>query len=160
VSVSAADGTFVIEALERGGDLVVCLLEELVLVAREECVVAIAHGRAAQIAERVVHRVARDRAVRDRDQLVRAVREKSRSAVHHMHADAVAVRVWLGRRDDRAHRDFGKFSDAPQRLLDLPLFQLELLRIGDVLVRAAAAAGEVFAFRLRTVGRRRDDRDE
>ena len=90
--------------------------------------------------------------MRDRDQLVRAVREKSRAAVHHMHADAVAVAEGVRGGDDRAHRDVREFAHAPEGLLDLRGLDRELPRVGDVLVAASAAAPEIRASRRDAIG--------
>ena len=77
-----------------------------------------------------------------------------------MHADAIAIFVRRGRGNDGPHRHFGKAPDPPQRLLDLPGLDRELLLVGEMLVAASTTASEVRAGRFDPIRRRLIDGNE
>ena len=63
-----------------------------------------------------------------------------------MHGDAVAIRVLARRRDNRPHGNVLQFADSLERMAHLSPFNRKLVFVIDVLVRAAAASSEIWAF--------------
>lgn len=74
--------------------------------------------------------------------------------------EAVAIAVGLRARDDRLDHGGSEAADAPQQVGDLFVLQLQLRRIGEVLILAAAALHVVAALRLDAVGRGCDDLEQ
>ena len=110
---------------------------------RAQGVVTVARAPGAERGQLVVHRGFGDRAAFDVDQPMRVVPEKTDDAVLDVDRDAVAIFVLLRRRNDWTQGRLAKFSDAPQRLLDLTRFPVQLMLVAHVLIAASAAAPEI-----------------
>jgi hypothetical protein len=65
-----------------------------------------------------------------------------------MNGDAIAISVGKRRGDHWPHRNAFEFSDSLKNIADLARFNLELVRVIDVLIGATAAATEIWARRL------------
>jgi hypothetical protein len=79
----------------------------------------------------------------DIDQLVRIASKKTDDAVLRVHSDAIAIRVLLGGRDYRSHRNIFQFTDALQSVTDLSPFDRKLMFVANVLVSASATPAEI-----------------
>ena len=77
----------------------------------------------------------------------------SDDAVLGMNGDAIAISISKRRGDDWPHRNAFEFSDSLKNVADLARFNLELMRVIDVLIGATAALAEVRARRLDSMGR-------
>jgi hypothetical protein len=78
---------------------------------------------------------------------MRVTPEKTNYAVLRVHSDAIAVCVLPRRRDDRPYIHLLEFSDSLKCIAHLPRFDVELMLIIHVLIRATAAPPEIRAGR-------------
>ena len=114
---------------------------------------AVRHIVRAQLRELAIHFIHRDRAALDIDQTMRIAPEISDEAVLGVNSNAVAIGIFPGRGDDRAHWNVLEFSDAAQNIVNLVRFSLELVRVSDVLICATTTTSEVRAGRINSMRR-------
>ena len=114
----------------------------------------IAHMFAAQLRQREIDFVTRNRAALDVDQAVRVAPEESDHAVLCVNGDAIAIAVLFGRRDNRSHRNLFEFADSLENIARLAPFDRKLMLVADVLISASAAAAKVRTWRPDPIGRR------
>jgi hypothetical protein len=75
--------------------------------------------------------------------LVRIASKKPDHAVLRVNSDEIAIRVLLGGRDDRSHRNILEFANALESAANLSPFDRQLMFVADVLVSASATPAEI-----------------
>src|SRR5438477_1060037 len=96
----------------------------------------------------------------DINQLVRIASKKTDHALLRVHGDAIAIRVLLGGRNDRSHRDIFDFSYSLKNIAHLSPLNCKLMFVVDVLISASAAMAKVRALRLDPIRRRLSNIDK
>src|SRR5690242_8282812 len=99
----------------------------------------VAHTRLpAQIGQRTIDLVVRNRTALDVDQTTRIMPEKTDHAVLCVDGDAIAIAILFRRQNNWPHQNFFKFADPLESIAHLAPFDGELMLIIDVLISAAA----------------------
>src|SRR5438132_14417914 len=96
-----------------------------------------------QLRQFAIHFVHRDWAALDVNQAMRIAAKISDDAVLGMNGDAIAVSVLKRRGDNWPDRNIFNFSDSLNNVADLTRFNLELVRVIDVLIGVTTAATDV-----------------
>src|SRR5579884_1223311 len=104
----------------------------------------VAHLRLrAQLRQRAVDLLARNRAMLDINQPMGIAPKKPDHTILRVDRDAVAISVLLRRRDDRSQGDVLETANSLERVTHLPPFDYQLMFIADVLIRAAPASAKI-----------------
>ena len=114
---------------------------------------AVARILSAQINQRAIDFVHRDRATLDVDQTMRIAPVKSDYTILRVNRDSIAIAVLLRRGNHRAHRKVSEFTDALQNIADLAPFDRELMLVIDMLIGTAATSAEIWTGRRKPMGR-------
>src|SRR6266487_6567287 len=89
----------------------------------------------------------------DVDQLVRIASEKTDHAILRVNSDAIAIRVLLGRRDDRPHRNIFQFADSLESVTNLSPLNRKLMFVTHVLVSASSTPAKIGTLWLQAIRR-------
>src|SRR5438067_9103367 len=102
----------------------------------------------AKVSQFAIDFIHRDRASLDIDQTMGVATIIADDTVLRMNSDAVTISVGKKRGDDCAQRNIFEFSNSLKNIADLAGFNLELMRVINVLISATATATEVGTRRL------------
>src|SRR5262245_62285391 len=107
----------------------------------------------AQLRQRAIDLLPRDRAALDINQPMRIALEKTNHAILRVHSDAVAICVLPWRRDNRTYGKVLQSADSLEGIPHLSPFNRKLMFVVDVLISAAAASSEIAALRRYAIRR-------
>jgi hypothetical protein len=117
-------------------------------------VLSVAHSLASDLCQKPIHLVRCDRAKIDIENVPALPGKESDRLSIGVNRNPISETKWLGAWDRGQDLGFAQPSDPPHGLFNLILLDLELMRIGDVLIVAPAASPKVPAGRITSVDRR------